>query len=616
MNNILSDITVWAKYSRFLPSENRRETWDEICDRVESMHLRKFEGNTRITDNIKGVFTDFVRTKKLLPALRTAQFGGTPIELSPARSFNCSFIAMDSHIAFSETMFLLLSGCGVGFSVQRHHIKKLGKVKKPTKFRRYLIGDSIEGWAEAIRVLVESYLKGTSGAVFDFRDIREKGAPLITSGGKAPGPEPLRNCLVKLDNTLRSAEGRKLTSLEVHDMMCIIADAVLSGGIRRSSLISLFDANDTSMMTCKSGEWWAEHPHRGRANNSAVLPRQTTTKGDFLNLWKAVQNSGSGEPGFYFTNDVNLGTNPCCEVSLRNHSFCNLVEINMSEIKESSDFFEVCAAASVLATIQASYTDFIYLRPEWKKVSDEDALIGVGLTGIAGCDLADPVLELGAYIIGKTNEEIAELIGINSAARTTVVKPAGTSSLVLGTSSGIHAWHSKYYLRSLRLGKIEAIAQYLMKECPQLVEQDVMNESQVVVRIPQKAPEGAILRENETALSLLDRVLKYQTHWIRPGHDRGMNFNNVSVTVSVKNHEWDEVGHWRWDHRYDYSGISVLPFSDHTYKQAPFETITEAQYNALVPFLKNIDLTQVKEITDNTELVQELSCVGGVCELI
>jgi ribonucleoside-triphosphate reductase len=309
-NNILSDITVWAKYSRFLPTEGRRETWEEICDRVLNMHLSHVNSE-QISESLKSIFKDFIVTKKLLPAMRTAQFGGRPIELNNARGFNCSALPVDHHKAFSETMFLLLSGCGVGFSVQSHHVRKLPKVRMATSSRKWLIGDDIIGWADAIKVLCKSYFLGTPKPVFDFREIREKGEPLITSGGKAPGPEPLKHCLFEMSLILDNAMGRKLKPIEAHDLMCVIADAVLSGGIRRSSLISLFDHDDDAMLHAKSGNWWEAHPYRARANNSVMLDRSKITEAQFKKLWKVVENSGSGEPGFYFSNSLNLLTNPC-----------------------------------------------------------------------------------------------------------------------------------------------------------------------------------------------------------------------------------------------------------------------------------------------------------------
>jgi len=327
---ILSDITVYMKYARYLENENRRENWRELVTRNMNMHLKKFPSLER---EIKNVYT-YVYDKKVLPSMRSMQFGGKPIEVSPNRIFNCAFAPVDNYHVFSEIMFLLLGGTGVGYSVQKHHVEKLPDIRKPSKrSRRFLIGDSIEGWADAVKALVASYFKGTSRLRFDFSDIRPKGARLVTSGGKAPGPQPLRECLVKIEGMLDEKEdGDQLTPIEVHDIICHIADAVLAGGIRRAALISLFSADDEEMLAAKSGDWWELNPQRGRANNSVVLMRHRIDRSTFMDIWDRVRESGAGEPGFYFSNDKDWGTNPCCEIGLRPYQFCNLTEVNVSDV--------------------------------------------------------------------------------------------------------------------------------------------------------------------------------------------------------------------------------------------------------------------------------------------
>lgn len=306
--SILSDITVFQKYSKYLPELNRRETWEEICDRNMAMHIKKFPD---LKFEIKQVYQNYVLPKKVLPSMRSLQFGGRPAEINNSRVFNCSYMPMEHPFAFAELMFLLLGGTGVGYSVQKRHVNKLPEIVGPTeKRRRFLIGDSIEGWAEAVKVLIKAYTKGKSDPLFDFRDIRKKGARLVTSGGKAPGPDPLRICLDQVRSVLNNAVGRKLTTLEVHDINCHIADAVLAGGIRRAAMIALFDADDLDMLSCKTGAWWELNPQRGRANNSVVLKRGEVSKEQFFDIWKRVEESGSGEPGFYWTNNEEMGTNP------------------------------------------------------------------------------------------------------------------------------------------------------------------------------------------------------------------------------------------------------------------------------------------------------------------
>jgi ribonucleoside-diphosphate reductase alpha chain len=317
--------------------------------------------------------------------MRSLQFGGKSIEISPNRIYNCAYLPIDDWRAFSETMFLLLGGTGVGFSVQRHHVDQLPEIRKPnsTRSRRYLIGDSIEGWADAIKILMRSYFEGMSTPDFDYSDIRQKGALLVTSGGRAPGPQPLKDCIHNIKKILDTKEdSTKLTPIECHDIICFIADAVLTGGIRRAALISLFSIDDEEMLAAKSGAWWELNPQRGRANNSAVILRHKITEEKFYQLWKKIEDSNSGEPGVYFSNDKDWGTNPCCEIGLRPYQFCNLCEVNVSDIESQEDLEERAKAAAFIGTLQAGYTDFHYLRDVWKRTTEKDALIGVGMTGI------------------------------------------------------------------------------------------------------------------------------------------------------------------------------------------------------------------------------------------
>jgi ribonucleoside-triphosphate reductase len=613
-HEILSDITVHMKYARYDSNLHRRETWDELVTRNKKMHLKKFP---QLKEEIELAYR-FVYAKKVLPSMRSMQFGGKPIEVAPNRIFNCAYLPIDDWRSFGEVMFLLLGGTGVGYSVQFHHVEALPEIQKPNpkRTRRHLVADSIEGWADAVKVLIKSYFYGGSKIRFDYSDIRPKGAALLTSGGKAPGPQPLRECLVKLEGLLSHKEtGDKLTSIEVHDMVCHIADAVLAGGIRRAALISLFSADDSEMISAKAGNWWEKNPQRGRANNSVVLMRHRITKEFFMDLWERVKASGAGEPGFYFSNDKDWGTNPCCEIGLRPYQFCNLVEVNSSDLIAQSDYEARTRAATFIATLQASYTDFHYLRDVWQRNTEKDALIGVSMTGIASGPVLKLDMKAGAKIVEAENKRVAKMIDIRPAARTTCVKPAGTTSLVLGTSSGIHAWHNDYYIRRIRVGKNEAVYKHLAAHHPELVEDEYFRpHDTAVISVPQKAPAMAILRD-ESALDLLKRVEQISREWVRPGHRRGQNSHNVSATISIREGEWDAVRDWMWKNRKVYNGLSVLPADGGSYKQAPFEDCAQEEYEKLLFSLKELDLTRVIEYNDNTNLTGELACAGGACEV-
>ena len=927
---ILSDITHHMKYARFMKEEFRREQYEDTVERNMQMHIKKFP---ELEEEIRSAYK-LVFERKVLPSMRSMQFGGRAIEVNPTRIFNCAFTAVDDPRVFAEIMFLLLGGTGVGYSVQRHHVEKLPEIHKPNpkKTRRFLVGDSIEGWADAMKALMRSYFEGGSRIVFDFSDIRPKGARLITAGGKAPGPQPLKEMLIKVEGVLDAKQnGDKLQPIEVHDIVCYIADAVLAGGIRRSALICLFSADDNDMIAAKSGAWWEEHPQRGRANNSAVILRHRVTKEYFLDLWDRIKSSGAGEPGIFFTNDKEWGTNPCAEIALRsnqfcvsgdtklitkdgivnikdavgtkidiwngkewsevepyktgdndrlhrvwfndgtyldatdNHKFlvknrfekefkevetldlinlvkdtkyqlqipranieynfgveqplafeygfilgdgfvdgkrvktnlynedkkipfkntkvignyinyngttyttiqfdvdeefarklkyeqglprevfswnkksiidfisgwidadgcaaskgirlygahdkladaqllltkcgidsslnlmqkagvetnlgirkndvwylqitktsdlktqrvkvinesgakhkgkyqiikkidtldglhesfcltedklhqcvfnnvltkqCNLCEVNASDLESQEDFEERVKSAAFIGTLQASYTDFHYLRDVWRRVTEKEALLGIGMTGIASNVVQKLDMEKAAKLAVEENKRVAKLLGINPAARVTTVKPSGTTSLILGTSSGVHAWHNDFYIRRIRVGKNEAIYSYLKNTHPELVEDEFFRpHDTAVISVPQKAPEGAVLR-TETAIQMLERVKDIHDRWVKPGHVKGQNTHNVSATVSVKDNEWVEVGEWMWENRDSYTGLSVLPYDTGTYKQTPFEDCTKEEFERLFETLKNVDLGQIFETDDETDLKGELACTG------
>jgi len=582
----LSAIIHHMKYARYLEDKKRRESFEETVERNKQMHLlhyeKHFEQYPELREDIEKAYNDFILTGKVLPSMRSMQFAGTPIEINPSRIYNCSFFHINHTDAFSEGMFLLLSGVGTGYSVQKHHIEQLppllGVQKNET--RRYLVTDSIEGWAEAVKVLVESYYKGSPEIEFDFRGIRPKGARLITSGGKAPGPEPLRQSLVRIKSIFENALqergfGTKLKTIEAHDIMCHIADAVLSGGIRRAAMISLFSFGDEEMLEAKFGSWWENNPQRGRSNNSVVAVRDKITEDDFWKFWKKVEASRSGEPGIFFTNDSEYGLNPCAEISLRTNQFCNLTTINAATIESQEDLEERVWAATLLGTLQAGYTNFHYLRPEWKKTTEKEALLGVSMTGIASGSVMSYDLKKASSLIKPLNKKYADMIGINPAARASSIKPEGTTSLLLGTSSGMHAWHNDYYLRRVRVNKNEAIYSYLSVMYPELLEDDYFSpQTTAIISVPQKAPDDAILR-TEPAISSLERLKTLSIDWVRPGHSKGKNRNNVSCTISVRDDEWAEVGDWMWKNKEHYTAIAVLPYDGGTYIQAPFEDLKD-----------------------------------------
>lgn len=607
---LLSEVVIFNKYSKYLPKKLRRESWRELVYRNKDMHIAKYP---HLTVEINHIYETFVMQKKVLPSMRSMQFGGRPIELANNRIYNCAYLPIEHTDAFSESMFLLLGGSGVGYSVQHRHVGQLPSIKATVGERRFMVADCIEGWADAVKVLVEAYAKGKERPLFDLRDIRPEGALLKTSGGKAPGPEPLRKCLQRMEEILIRHVGQQLSPLAAHDMMCMVADAVLAGGIRRAAMICLFDRWDMDMLTCKSGKWWETAPWRGRANNSAILKRGEVTETEFRDLMKIIEASGAGEPGVYWTNNYDWGTNPCCEISLKAYQFCNLTEMNIEGIIDQEDFEDRAGAASFISTLQAGYTDFHYLRPIWKEMTELDALIGVGATGIVSGEWLD--WEAAAEVVKFTNDSVADSIGINPAKRCTTVKPAGTSSLVLGCASGIHAWHNTYYIRRMQGQWSDALVQYLLDVNPQMVRQHFEDDNRIVMEFPQKAPEGAVIR-TEPMLDLLERVLKLNKEWVSAGHIEGDNKNNVSCTISVKDKEWGILADWMWENREHYNGIAMLPYDGGSYIQAPFEDITEEEYNKMVDALNPINLLEVFEEDNHTNHKAEAACSGAGCEIV
>lgn len=612
-NKLLSQIVSFRTYAKYLAHLGRRETLEETINRNMSMHLDRFP---KLSKDILKAYKQ-VHELKVMPSMRSMQFGGEAIIKNNTRIFNCSFVHAKYERVFAEILYLLLCGTGVGFSVQKRHTSQLPTVRQPKEENFYQVHDSIEGWADALDALMNAYFYRGIRPIFDFSKIRAKGSYLVTTGAKAPGPEPLKSMLVQVEARLRNAIGRKLSPLEVHDIICISADCVLAGGIRRAALISLFDFEDAEMLSCKSGNWWEKYPYRARANNSAVLNRKTVTKAQFRQVFDACIASNAGEPGISWTNDEELGFNPCHEISLKSNQFCNLTSNNLTNIKSDKDLNNRVYAASLLGTLQASYTDFPYLSEKWRTITEQEALLGCSFTGIAdsASNLSATQLKDMAKLAVEVNQNYAKKIGINPAARVTTVKPEGSASCVVGSSSGIHARHAEHYLRRVRMNKDDALARYLKTEAPELVEDDLFSPSGVVVTIGQESPEGAIVRTKETAKTLFNRIMLYYRNWILPGHQSGENTHNVSCTINYKPEEVEELFEMMWDNRENYSGISLLPFDGGSYQQAPFEECSKEVFEKYDALVKNIDLTKVIELEDHTDRVTELACASGSCDI-
>lgn len=617
-NKLLSDIVAFRTYAKYLPHLNRRESLEETINRKMVMDLDKFGSLSKSLskDIIKAY--GMVHDLKIMPSMRGLQFAGDAVLKNNVRQYNCSALPINDVRSFGETLYLLLSGVGVGFSVQRSHINSLPKIKKPKEEGIFLVHDSIEGWCQAVDTLMDAYFFGRIRPVFDFKAIRPKGSYLVTTGAKAPGPEPLKFMLEKVEEILIRNIDKKLISITVHDIICLISDSVLAGGIRRAALISLFDRDDEDMLKSKTGEWWIKHPYRARANNSAVLPREEVTKKEFMYIYNICRESGGGEPGFSWTSNTNMLFNPCHEISLQSNQFCNLVTINQTNIKNEKDLMNRIYYATLLATLQASYTDFNYLRDIWKETTEKESLIGVSFTGIADNNntINAKMLQHAAKLVLDTNEKYAKKLGINLAARATTLKPEGSSSCVLSSSSGIHARHADYYLRRIRMNKDDALAVYLSNVIPDLVEEDKFSSNGVVVTIPQESPSNAMTREKESAISLFNRAMLYNRNWVKFGHRSGDNRNNVSCTISVKEEEWDELAEHMWNQRDLYSGISLLPYDGGKYEQTPFEDCDKDTFNQYMDLVENVDLKNVIEEQDNTNRAEQIACGGGKCEIV
>jgi ribonucleoside-triphosphate reductase len=592
----LSETKFYDGYSRFQEGTGTYESWDEAVDRVVSMHTENYKSQGNKLQPFIDEAKQAYKEQRVLGAQRALQFGGDQLMKHQMRMYNCTSSYADRPAFFGEYFYILLCGAGAGFSVQQHHVKKLPQIQQRTKQAKgYIVEDSIEGWASALDVLLSSYFVGggkypefeSRRVFFDLSNIRPKGAK-ISGGFKAPGPEGLRKSLDKIEYMLQgmvmdTKDPLDIKPITVYDICMHAADAVLSGGVRRSATICLFSPEDDEMMTAKTGNWFVDNPQRGRSNNSAVIVRDEATPEMFAKIMDSVKSFG--EPGFYFTTSKEHTTNPCVEIGMfpqyegeSGWQGCNLTEINGGMCHTEEDFYKACRAASILGTLQAGYTDFNFLSPVSKKIFDREALLGVSITGWMNNPKVlfdEKVLEKGAKIVKKINKEVAEIIGINAAARTTCVKPSGNASVLLQTASGIHAEHSSLYIRNVQMNKESEITQAIIKTNPYMVEESVWsaNGTDVVVSFPIVPKKGSYLKDELHGVKHLELVKKAHKHWVTAGTnedlcaDKGI-LHNVSNTIIVDN--WDEVEKYVFDNRYSFSGISFLsPTGDKDYNQAP-----------------------------------------------
>lgn len=682
--NGMSDYIAMAKYARYRADLGRREIYPEAVERVAAMHREFFGAKTRnavvpqienlapqdaellgdwlgqgtLKDVINRAF-QAVAEKRVLPSMRSLQFGGEAVLRNHARLFNCSFSLIDRIEFFREYFFLLLAGSGCGFSVQRHHVDRLPTLpvrdeEMDLTIVHHTVEDTIEGWADALDLLLNSHLENHK-VEFNYSKIRSRGEPLVTAGGKAPGHLPLKRALISVEAILGAAAGRKLRPIEVYDICMYIARAVLSGGIRRSATICLFSPDDEEMMTAKTGNWFEHNSQRSASNNSAVVPRNSSDDSLFRKLFNAQKEFG--EPGFYFADHPDYGCNPCCEIGLHpviegplsedeiaelrskgyegslegevrlsGWQMCNLSTINGAALQSEEDFYVACIHASTIGTLQAAYTDMPYLGPVTRYLNDHDALLGVSICGFMDNPeiLFNPeVLERGAGLCRTTNAALAATLGIKSAARVTCVKPEGTASLLLGAGSGIHPHHARHYFRRVQANRHDAIYRHFKAANPHLTERSVYRpDTDDVITFAVEASDHAILRDEVDAVGFLRFVGLVQRHWVLPGgasETRSPNLHhNVSNTCTVKPEEWEEVADYIWKHRENFTGVALLAEDgDKRYAQAPREAVTVEEdilkWNRLD--YHAVDYTTMREATDETALKEVAACAGGACEL-
>ena len=624
MNTTLTNYSKFihkSRYARYIDDQGRRESWEETVDRLISYLKTKTESKSIPWEDLQKSIINL----EVMPSMRLLMTAGDAVERDNIAAYNCSYLAINNKRAFSEALYILMNGTGVGFSCERQEIDKLPVL--PSTFKDVddviSVGDSKLGWAKAFKKLISSLWEGDIPKV-DYSKVRPSGARLKTFGGRASGPDPLKKLFDFTINTCKGGAGRKLNSLEVHDIMCMIGEIVVVGGVRRSALISLSNLTDKRMRDAKTGAWYNDFPYRGLANNSVAYTERPDSE-TFMEEWLALVKSKSGERGIFNRiasqsqagrwgrrdTTLSYGTNPCSEIILRDKQFCNLTEVVVRGNDTEATLANKVSLATILGTIQSTLTSFQFLSEEWKKNTEEERLLGVSLTGIMDCKLTnkpDPaMLERLRDAARKTNEELSEVLGIPPSASITCVKPSGTVSQLVDSASGIHARHNAYYIRRVRIDKKDPVYTFL-KEKGIPVEDEVFRpDSTAVFSFPVKAPKNAITRNDMTAIEQLNLWLIYQRHWCE---------HKPSVTITVTDSEWPEVGAWVWKYFDEVSGISFLPHSNHTYQQAPYEDITEEQYKELASNMPgDINWEDLVEKDDNTEGSQTLSCVGGTCEI-
>jgi ribonucleoside-triphosphate reductase len=625
-----------SRYARWIPEENRRETWGETVDRYFDYMLNHLKENHNYipTEKLVAELKDGVFQRNVMPSMRSVMTSGAALDRDNVSGYNCAFLPVDSPRSFDETMYILMCGTGVGFSVEYKYINKLPAVPESLEKSTTVITveDSKQGWAKAYRELLALLWSGQIPAI-DVSKVRPAGARLKTMGGRSSGPQPLVNLFDFTIAKFKNAAGRNLKPIECHDIMCKIGEVVVVGGVRRSAMISLSNINDIEMAQAKSGNWWEQSPQRALSNNSVAYSRKPDME-QFIAEWKSLYDSKSGERGIYNVAaaqaqaakfgrrdpDIHYGTNPCSEIILRPYQFCNLSEVVLRESDTKKDIERKVELATILGTWQSTLTDFKYLRKIWKDNTEEERLLGVSLTGQFGNKFMsgkEDLVSLEAFLMTlresarETNRKEADKIGIPESAAITCVKPSGTVSQLVGVSSGMHAWHSPYYIRTVRGSKGDPISVFL-KEVGIPVEDDVMKPNETYVfSFPVKAPEGAIVRNDLTAIEHLNIWLVYQRAWCE---------HKPSITVSVKEDEWMEVGAWVYKHFDEVSGISFLPHSDHSYKQAPYQEVDKTEYDALVAKMpKEIRWEDLSfyETEDGTSTNATLACSSdGNCELV
>ena len=624
-----------SRYSRWLPEKERRETWDETVARYFDFfteHLKELH-NYKLTKALRQELEEAVLSLRVMPSMRCLMTAGEALKRENIAGYNCSYIAVDRPSAFDEILYVLMNGTGVGFSVERQFVSQLPTIAEEfhPSDTVIVVADSKLGWAKALKELVGMLYIGQIPR-WDLSKIRPAGAPLKTFGGRASGPEPLEALFNFTVNVFKNASGRKLSSIECHDVVCKIAEIVVVGGVRRSALISLSNLSDDRMRAAKHGQWWTTEPQRALANNSACYTEKPDI-GVFMDEWKALYESKSGERGIFNrasavkvseqsgrrnTTDYDFGTNPCSEIILRNREFCNLSEVVVRPSDTRKTLLEKVRLATILGTFQSTLVNFKYVSSAWKKNCEEERLLGVSLTGIMDSKLLNgksPQHILPALLQDlrneavRTNAELSKKIGINQSVSVTCIKPSGTVSQLVDAASGIHARHNPYYIRTVRGDKKDPLTKMMVDQgFP--VEDDVMNPSHTsVFSFPMKVDSNAVFRTDMSAIEQLELWLTYQKHWCE---------HKPSVTISVKESEWMEVGAWTYKH-FDYmSGVSFLPFSEHTYKQAPYQDIQKEEYEILLDKMpKNVEWSKLAEYekTDMTIGAQELACAAGFCEI-